>query len=249
MLPGARNREAPLVLMPSGAGDREVVPPGARDRDLLARLLLMPPGACEREVLLPMGPPLLRAASILAPGVLASAAMLCFENSPLLALKLGHGVTSLLALKVAERVTQPPNAALAALSVLTVGSLAAKGSLALVVGSLAAMGSSALLVNSLTAVLPMAVDPRAAVAVAFLVVPLPPNSALEALSVSAQCLRVPQAEMVPATPAAQPVASPRDAVVFCKETPWWEPWWCWWPLDETPWILPRVPVVPERSSL
>ena len=51
MLPGARNREAPLVLMPSGAGDREVVPPGARDRDLLARLLLMPPGACEREVL------------------------------------------------------------------------------------------------------------------------------------------------------------------------------------------------------
>ena len=182
----------------------------------------------------------------MAPGVNTSAKMLCLVAAP-----------PLLTLKIAEGVVHTPNASLAALSVLTLGPVAAKGSLAVVVASLAAMGSLPLLVGSVTAVVPMAVEMGAAVAeVPFpmaveirAAVPFPPNAALGALSVSAQCLRVPQAEMVPATPAAQPVASPRDAVVFCKETPWWEPWWCWWPLDETPWILPRVPVVPERSSL
>ena len=211
------------------------MPPGARDREApLARFLLVAreSGSRNRQVLPPM-----------APGVNTSAKMLCLVAAP-----------PLLTLKIAEGVVHTPNASLAALSVLTLGPVAAKGSLAVVVASLAAMGSLPLLVGSVTAVVPMAVDMGAAVAeVPFpmavdirAAVPFPPKAAqpLEALSISAQGQRVPHPDMIPEPSDAFPVDLGRDAVVV--STPWWEPWWCWWRLHETPWML-RDPVVPQRS--
>ena len=179
----------------------------------------------------------------MAPGVNTSAKMLCLVAAP-----------PLLTLKIAEGVVHTPNASLAALSVLTLGPVAAKGSLAVVVEPLAAMETLPLLVGSVTAVVLVAVDVEAAVAVAKVHIPMavhiraavtfPPKAAVEALSISAQGQRVPHPDMIPEPSDAFPVDLGRDAVVV--STPWWEPWWCWWRLHETPWML-RDPVVPQRS--
>ena len=136
---------------------------------------------------------------------------------------------TLLTLKVAEGVVCT---SLAALSVLTMGPVAAKGSLAVVVDPLAAMetlplpylavGMGAAVAN---VPFPMTVVIRAAV-------PFPPKTAVEALSISAQGQRVPHPDMIPEPSDAVPLAFGRDAVVV--STAWWQPWWCWWRFHETP---------------
>ena len=178
----------------------------------------------------------------MAPGVNTSAKMLCLAPP-------------LLNLKVAEGLVHTRIATLAALSVLTLGPVAAKGSLAVVVDPLAAMETLPLLVGSVTAVVLMAVDVEAAVAVAKVHIPMaihiraavtfPPKAAVEALSISAQGQRVPHPDMIPEPSDAVPLAFGRDEVVV--STAWWQPWWCWWRFHETPWMLLRDPVVPQRS--
>ena len=177
----------------------------------------------------------------MAPGVNTSAKTLCLAPP-------------LLTLKVAEGLVHTRNATPAGLPVLALGPLAAKVSLAVVVDPLAAMEALPLLVGSVTAVVLMAVDVEAAVAVAKVRIPVavhiraavtfPPEAAVGALSISAQGQRMPHPDMIPEPSDAFPVDLGRDAVVV--STPWWEPWWCWWRLHETPWML-RDPVVPQRS--